>query len=216
MMLSTSLTRGHATVQPAASGGARIRPFLGRRARRYPSSTPSARYCALEDCRHVSGNLERFLIGDGELAALVRARAPELLELPGCGTLCAAKLIAEVAGVERFPDHAKLAMLAGVAPLDATSGRQRRHRLNRKGKPRAEPGLASDRRLPGPRPPAGEGVPGAQASRGQEPPRGASLPEAPLARVVWQKLRVANSERMTSISPNLREIEVPTHALALT
>jgi transposase len=38
-----------------------------------------------------------------------------------------------VAGVERFADDAKLAMVAGVAPLDASSGRQRRHRLNRKG-----------------------------------------------------------------------------------
>ena len=55
------------------------------------------------------------------------------LELPGCGTLTAAKLVAEVAGVERFSSDAKLAKLAGVAPLDASSGKQCRHRLNRKG-----------------------------------------------------------------------------------
>ncbi len=69
----------------------------------------------------------------GRARSLVSAHAPQLLELPGCGTLSAAKLIAEVAGVERFSDEAKLAMLAGVAPLDASSGRQQRHRLNRKG-----------------------------------------------------------------------------------
>jgi transposase len=68
-----------------------------------------------------------------ELGALVRRLAPQLLVVPGCGPLTAAKLIAEVAGVERFASDAKLAMLAGVAPLDASSGEQRRHRLNRKG-----------------------------------------------------------------------------------
>ena len=68
-----------------------------------------------------------------ELQALVRREAPQLLALPGCGPLTAAKLIAEVASVERFESDAKLAMLAGVAPLDASSGKQQRHRLNRKG-----------------------------------------------------------------------------------
>ncbi len=70
---------------------------------------------------------------EAELAELVGRHAGPLLELPGCGTLTAAKLIAEIAGVERFSSDAKLAKLAGVAPLDASSGKQQRHRLNRKG-----------------------------------------------------------------------------------
>jgi transposase len=70
---------------------------------------------------------------EAELERLVARHAGALLELPGCGTLTAAKLIAEVAGVERFASDAKLAKLAGVAPLDASSGKQQRHRLNRKG-----------------------------------------------------------------------------------
>jgi transposase len=70
---------------------------------------------------------------ESELAQLLRDHAAPLLELPGCGTLTAAKLVAEVAGVERFASDAKLAKLAGAAPLDASSGSQRRHRLNRKG-----------------------------------------------------------------------------------
>ena len=68
-----------------------------------------------------------------ELRVRVERHAPQLLGLPGCGVLTAAKLVAEIAGVERFRSDAKLAMLAGVAPLDASSGRQLRHRLNRKG-----------------------------------------------------------------------------------
>jgi transposase len=70
---------------------------------------------------------------DAELEQLVALNAQPLVELPGCGTLTAAKLVAEVAGVQRFSSDAKLAKLAGVAPLDASSGKQRRHRLNRKG-----------------------------------------------------------------------------------
>jgi transposase len=74
-----------------------------------------------------TGALER------ELEALVRAEAAPLLELPGCGVLTAAKLVADTAGVGRFAGDARLAMHAGAAPLDASSGRQRRHRLNRSG-----------------------------------------------------------------------------------
>lgn len=70
---------------------------------------------------------------DRELEALVRAHAPQLLALTGCGVLTAAKLVTEVAGVSRFATPAKLAMHAGVAPIPASSGRRQRHRLNRHG-----------------------------------------------------------------------------------
>jgi transposase len=68
-----------------------------------------------------------------ELAARVRATHPELLEIPGGGTLCAARIISEVDGVARFRTDAQLAAFCGAAPLDASSGRQQRHRLNRTG-----------------------------------------------------------------------------------
>jgi transposase len=73
------------------------------------------------------GQLER------ELRPMVRRHAAPLLTLPGVATLNAAKLIAEVADIRRFRTDAKLALYAGVAPLDASSGKQRRHRLNRTG-----------------------------------------------------------------------------------
>lgn len=47
--------------------------------------------------------------------------------------LTAAKLISEIGPVDRFDNDAQLANYAGVAPLDASSGRQQRHRLNRTG-----------------------------------------------------------------------------------
>jgi transposase len=68
-----------------------------------------------------------------ELLLLVRALQPRLLELPGVGPLTAAKLIAEIAGIERFRSEAKLARLAGVAPIPASSGNRTRMRLHRGG-----------------------------------------------------------------------------------
>jgi transposase len=70
---------------------------------------------------------------EDELQKLVSAQQPRLLELPGVGTLTAAKLIAEIAGIERFASPAKLARLAGIAPIPASSGNSLRVRLHRGG-----------------------------------------------------------------------------------
>jgi transposase len=70
---------------------------------------------------------------EAQLRPMVRRYAPQLLLIPGVGILTAARLIAEIADIERFATDAKLALYAGAAPLDASSGRQVRHRLNRTG-----------------------------------------------------------------------------------
>ena len=54
---------------------------------------------------------------DRELATLSAQMAPALLELPGCGGLTAAKLLAEIGPIERFSTDAQLARHGGVAPL---------------------------------------------------------------------------------------------------
>jgi len=68
-----------------------------------------------------------------ELAILVADLAPRLLAERGCGVLTAAKLIGEIAGIGRFATDAKLARIAGSAPIPASSGRTDRHRLDRGG-----------------------------------------------------------------------------------
>jgi transposase len=68
-----------------------------------------------------------------ELLLLVRGLQPRLLEIHGVSALTAAKLIAEIAGIERFASPAKLARLAGVAPIPASSGSRHRMRLHRGG-----------------------------------------------------------------------------------
>ena len=70
---------------------------------------------------------------DRELQARIEETAPALLALPGCGALSAAKLLAEIGPIERFQTDAQLARHAGVAPLEASSGKHRRHRLDRGG-----------------------------------------------------------------------------------
>jgi transposase len=107
-----------------------LKRLAGRLAR--TEQTTAVRICRelVRRCGELSQRVNEL---ECELRALVRREAPQLLALPGCGVLTAAKLLAEVASVERFASDAKLAMLAGVAPLDASSGKQLRHRLNRKG-----------------------------------------------------------------------------------
>lgn len=68
-----------------------------------------------------------------EIATRVKTRAPQLLEIPGCGPLTAAKLVAETANPARFRSEACFAMHAGAAPIPASSGKTNRHRLARGG-----------------------------------------------------------------------------------
>ena len=70
---------------------------------------------------------------DHELEQRTAALAPALLQLPGCGAITAAKLLAEIGPVDRFQSDAQLARHSGVAPLEASSGRIQRHRLDRGG-----------------------------------------------------------------------------------
>lgn len=81
-------------------------------------------------CREITvraNELER------EIASLVRVHGPALLEIPGCGSLTAAKIVAETAQVSRFPTEGHFARYAGTAPIPASSGATHRHRFNRRG-----------------------------------------------------------------------------------
>ncbi len=70
---------------------------------------------------------------DRELQQRTTVIAPRLLQLPGCGPVSAAKLLGEIGPIDRFHSDAQLARHAGVAPLDASSGKHQRHRLDRGG-----------------------------------------------------------------------------------
>jgi transposase len=108
--------------------------WLGKLGRKLSRAEQSARVrVCREQLRRLHELARRDRELERELGVMVRAKNPELLKLAGCGVLTAAKLIAETAGAERFASDAKLARLAGVAPIPASSGRNDRHRLDRGG-----------------------------------------------------------------------------------
>lgn len=70
---------------------------------------------------------------EATLDRLVRSWRPDLLEQPGVGPIVAATILCAWSHPGRCRNDAAFANLAGVAPLDASSGRQQHHRLNRGG-----------------------------------------------------------------------------------
>lgn len=68
-----------------------------------------------------------------ELEARTKITAPNLRRVHGVGPLAAAKLIGEVAGVERFKSRHAFARHNGTAPTPVWSGSTDRHRLSRGG-----------------------------------------------------------------------------------
>lgn len=77
-----------------------------------------------------------------ELATLVKATAPSLLDLSGVGVRTAALLLVAAGdNAERITSEAAWAHLCGVAPIHASSGKTVRHRLNRGGNRQANHAL---------------------------------------------------------------------------
>ena len=78
--------------------------------------------------------LERELAAvDAEIAQLTRELCPQLLAECGLGPVCCAQVLVSVAEAGRLRSEASFAALAGVSPIEASSGRVKRHRLNRGG-----------------------------------------------------------------------------------
>ena len=79
---------------------------------------------------------------DAILKPLVKETAPELVATLGIGTDAAsALLVAAGDNPERMRNEAAFAHLCGASPLDASSGKNQRHRLNRSGDRQANSAL---------------------------------------------------------------------------
>jgi transposase len=100
-----------------------------------PSDVPAATKFALRSvARRYETLSEEIAELDAHLGRLVEQAAPELVALPGIGTDNAATLLV-VAGdnPQRLASEASFANLCGVSPVEASSGKVVRHRLNRGG-----------------------------------------------------------------------------------
>lgn len=133
-----------------------------------------------------------------ELALLVAAEAPALLELPGCGVLTAAKLVGEVGGGERFADDARLAMHAGAAPLPASSGKRQRHRLNRSGNRQLNCALHRIAITQGRHHPPARAYLARKEGEGKSRKEALRCLKRHLARAVFRTLKVIEEEKMSS------------------
>lgn len=68
-----------------------------------------------------------------ELKAAVLASGSLLMDVHGIGPAGAARILADVGDVARFPSRSHFASWNGTAPIDASSGQHIRHRLSRAG-----------------------------------------------------------------------------------
>jgi transposase len=70
---------------------------------------------------------------EAAMTALIKAWRPELLERKGVGAVVASTVLCAWSHPGRFRNEAAFAMLAGTAPLDASTGQSPRRRLSRYG-----------------------------------------------------------------------------------
>jgi transposase len=108
-----------------------------------PTTAVAATKVALSEIAHrwiaLSDEIGRL---GGHLDVLVVDVAPELAACHGVGTdTAAALLVAAGDNPGRLHSERSFAALCGVSPLDASSGRQQRHRLNRGGDRQANQAL---------------------------------------------------------------------------
>jgi transposase len=89
--------------------------------------------------QHLTNEIEELT---AHITAAIEVKAPQLLELTGVGPDSTAVLLVTAGdNPERLTSEASFAALCGVNPLDASSGKTTRRRLNRGGNRQANAAL---------------------------------------------------------------------------
>ncbi len=115
----------------------------------------------LEDLHRLDAKLKAM---KAELKAAVQATGSHLMDIYGIGPAGAARILADVGDIARFPDRGHFASWTGTAPIDASSGQHIRHRLSRAGNrrpamPSTSPGSSSSATTPRAAPTTGASSP---------------------------------------------------------
>lgn len=92
----------------------------------------------VERIRLLTGRINEL---ERKISAITAELCPNLLALPGCGALTAAKIVGETAGAHRFADRHRFARFNGTAPIPVWSANKIRVRLNRGGNRQINAGL---------------------------------------------------------------------------
>jgi transposase len=106
---------------------------LLRRVRPRDEPARTRKQLASEVVRDVRALDRRIADLDERIRQEVEASGTTLTEVFGVGSILAAKIIAIVGDVARFPSKGHFASYAGVAPMEASSGEVVRHRLSLSG-----------------------------------------------------------------------------------
>ena len=131
------------------SGAQLVRSRLGQPLRATPDVAQKVRRALLLDAEGLPAHLERLLVvletlseqiadADAELKALAAedARMRRLMTVPGVGPVTAARFVAALDEVERFPNASSVASSLGLVPGEDTTGfRVKRKRMTRAGAP---------------------------------------------------------------------------------
>jgi transposase len=131
--------RLHAVLRELVAGGAPRRLSADRAAKLLRSAHPEG-LVAGERKRLAAELLADVRRLDRDLAAIklrlrdaIEASATTLLELNGVGPIVAALILAHVGDPARFATPQRFASYNGTAPIEASSGPRKRHRLNPRG-----------------------------------------------------------------------------------
>lgn len=84
----------------------------------------------LDDLRRADRQLKTL---SKTIETAVAASNTTLTDVFGIGPVLAAKIVGHAGDITRFPSKAHFASYSGTAPIEASSGELRRHRLNRRG-----------------------------------------------------------------------------------
>ncbi len=134
-----TLNRLHVLLRDLAPGGARCN-LTTLEASRFLSAIRPLTLADSERKRIARALLDDLRRADRQVKAIsktieaaVAASNTTLTEVFGIGAVLAAKIAGHAGDISRFPSKAHFASYSGTAPIEASSGDLRRHRLNRGG-----------------------------------------------------------------------------------
>jgi transposase len=134
-----ALNRMHRLFLELLPGGAPVKKSTGQykamlaRVRPRDLAGKTRRRMAAEELADLDRYDIKLKAMKAELKAAVQARGSHLMDIHGIGPAGAARILADVGDVARFPDRNHFASWTGTAPIDASSGEHTRHRLSRAG-----------------------------------------------------------------------------------
>src|SRR4051794_11088061 len=134
-----AVCRLHAQLANLKPGGLPA-TFTAKRARELLETVPVGNGVVAERKQQALVLLDDVVRIDGEVRAIkgrmrtaVSATGTSLLDIYGVGPVSASIVLGHVVDVHRFPSCGHFASYAGVAPIEASSGPKKRHRLNPRG-----------------------------------------------------------------------------------